>query len=155
LHHPLAEADIFGYVPKAGIAGADPKVAPGWFELANRDTLFLDEVHRLTPAAQDKFLRVLQDKPVWGIGAKSPVQVEVNVVAATDEDLEGACMRTASASHSPLASELRSRFRRFGSGPRTFPLLAYFFVDKYAKMLGSGPEPFPVEVCIYCGIILG
>jgi len=133
----LAEAEIFGYAPKSGIAGADPKGSPGWFELANGGTLFLDEVHRLTPAMQDKFLRVLQDQQVWRIGAKSPVQVEVNVVAATDEDLE-------------LAME-EGRFRkpfffRFGARIQVpslrerredIPLLAYFFLDKYAQLRGS------------------
>ena len=86
----LAESAIFGYVPKAGIAGADAAGAAGWFELADRGTLFLDEIQRLTPALQDKFLRVLQEKEVSRIGARSPKAVDVKVLAATDSDLERA-----------------------------------------------------------------
>jgi DNA-binding NtrC family response regulator len=133
----LAEAEIFGYAPKSGISGADAKGAPGWFELANEGTLFLDEVHCLVPAMQDKFLRVLQDKQVWRIGAQSPTRVDVNVIAATDEDVDRAL------------AEARIRkpfFYRFGARIQVpslrerredVPLLAFFFLDKYAKALGS------------------
>jgi DNA-binding NtrC family response regulator len=133
----LAETAIFGYAPKSGISEADPKGAPGWFELANGGTLFLDEVHRLTPAMQDKFLRVLQDKHVWRIGAQSPVVVNVNVIAATDEDLEAAVED---------GSFRKPFYFRFGARIQVpplrerredIPLLTYFFLDKYAKILGS------------------
>ena len=133
----LAEAEIFGYAPKSGIAGADPKGAPGWFELANRGTLFLDEVHRLTPAMQDKFLRVLQDKQVWRIGARSPVQVEVNVVAATDEDLERALDDDRFRKPFFFRFGAKIRVPSLRQRPEDIPLLAYFFLDKYAKTLGS------------------
>ena len=133
----LAETEIFGYAAKSGIAGADPKGSPGWFELAHRGTLFLDEVHCLAPAMQDKFLRVLQDKQVWRIGARSPVDVEVNVVAATDEDLGWAINE----------GRMREPFVfRFGAKiwlpplqrrREDIPLLAYFFLDKYSKMHNS------------------
>jgi DNA-binding NtrC family response regulator/pSer/pThr/pTyr-binding forkhead associated (FHA) protein len=133
----LAEAEIFGYTPQSGIAGANPKGSPGWFQLANGGTLFLDEVHRLSPAMQDQFLRVLQDKNVWPIGAREPVQVNVRVVAATDEDLDRAMEQ----------GHFRSPFRyRFGATLRVpplrarsedLPLLAFYFLDKYAGESGS------------------
>jgi DNA-binding NtrC family response regulator len=133
----LAEAEIFGYAPKSGISGADAKGAPGWFELANGGTLFLDEVHCLVPPMQDKFLRVMQDKQLWRIGAQSSTQVEVNIVAATDEDVDRA------------VEDGRFRkpfFYRFGAKIQVaplrerredIPLLAFYFLDKYAKVLGS------------------
>jgi transcriptional regulator with PAS, ATPase and Fis domain len=133
----LAEAEIFGYSAQSGIAGADPKGSPGWFQQANDGTLFLDEVHRLSPAMQDKFLRVLQDKQVWPIGARSSVQVKVKVVAATDEDLDRVTEQEL----------MRRPFRyRFGatisvpplrSRKEDVPLLAFYFLDKYASQAGS------------------
>jgi len=133
----LAETAIFGYAPKSGISEADPNGAPGWFELAEGGTLFLDEVHGLSPAMQDKFLRVLQDNQVWRIGAQAPVVVNVSVIAATDEDIESAVedgsvrkpfyFRFGAKIHVPPLRERRE----------DIPLLTYFFLDKYAKSLGS------------------
>jgi two-component system response regulator HydG len=133
----LAESEIFGYAPQSGISGANPKGAAGWLELANGGTLFLDEVHSLGPALQDKFLRFLQDKEVWRIGATSPVHASVKVVAATDEDLE----------QGVKSGRFRPPFLyRFGmtihvpplrSRPDDIPLLAFYFVDKYASATGS------------------
>jgi DNA-binding NtrC family response regulator len=133
----LAEAEIFGYGPQSGIAGANPKGSAGWFELANGGTLFLDEVHSLPPPLQDKFLRVLQEKEVWRIGASSPVHVNVKVVAATDEDPEKAL----------TSGWLRAPFLyRFGvtihipplrARTDDIPLLAFYFLDKYAGALKS------------------
>ena len=133
----LAEAEIFGYAAQSGISGANPKGAPGWFEIADGGTLFLDEVHRLNDAMQDKFLRVLQEKIVWRIGARSGVPVNVKVVAATDEDLENAVeegwfrkpfyYRFGTHIHIPPLRERRE----------DIPLLVYFFLDKYARASGS------------------
>ena len=133
----LAEAEIFGYGPQSGISGANPKGSAGWFEQANGGTLFLDEVHSLPPPLQDKFLRVLQEKEVWRIGARSPLHISVKVVAATDEDPEKALK----------SGWLRAPFLyRFGATihvpplrARTddIPLLAFYFLDKYASALGS------------------
>jgi DNA-binding NtrC family response regulator len=133
----LAEAEIFGYGPQSGIAGANPKGSAGWFELANGGTLFLDEVHSLPPTLQDKFLRVLQEKEVWRIGASSPVHVSVKVVAATDEDPEKALK----------SGWFRAPFLyRFGATihvpplrARTddIPLLAFYFLDRHASALRS------------------
>ena len=100
-------------------------------------SLFLDEVHRLNDAMQDKFLRVLQEKIVWRIGARSGVPVNVKVVAATDEDLENAVeegwfrkpfyYRFGTHIHIPPLRERRE----------DIPLLVYFFLDKYARASGS------------------
>ena len=129
LTETLAESEIFGYVPKSGIAGADPNGAPGWFELAENGTLLLDEIHRLTPALQDKLLRVLQEKEIYRIGARVPKPVNVKILAATDCDVEKAIDE----------GLLRKAFYfRFGQVIRVpalrerrddIPLLAYYFLD--------------------------
>jgi two-component system nitrogen regulation response regulator NtrX len=62
---------------------------PGKFEQADTGTLFLDEVGDMSPAAQAKVLRVLQDGVVTRIGGSKPVKVDVRVVAATNKELEG------------------------------------------------------------------
>jgi transcriptional regulator with PAS, ATPase and Fis domain len=133
----LAEAEIFGHAPKAGIAGADPSGAPGWFEQAHEGTLFLDEIQSLTLGLQDKFLRVLQDKEVWRLRARRPVKVGVKIVAATDRDLR----------QSVDSGSFRGPFfYRFGKLIRLtplrerkddIPLLAFYFLDTYAARIGA------------------
>lgn len=129
----LAEAEVFGHAPRSGISGADPAGAPGWFELANGGTLFLDEIQGLTLTAQDKFLRVLQDKEVWRLRARRPVTVEVKVIAATDQDLERAVAE---------GRFRRPLFFRFGKRldlcplrerKEDIPLLAFYFLDRHAR----------------------
>jgi DNA-binding NtrC family response regulator len=134
----LAETEIFGYVPKSGIAGANPDGAPGWFELANNGTLFLDEIQSLSPSMQDMFLRALQEHEVRRYGARQPIPIHVRVVAASsDVQLERALERGdfrtplyhRFASKLPLPS-LRER-------PEDIPLLAFFFLDRYAARFGA------------------
>jgi DNA-binding NtrC family response regulator len=133
----LADTEIFGYAPKCGIAGAKAQGAPGWFELANQGSLFLDEVQALSPAVQDKFLRVLQEKEVLRYGAERPVPVDVNVIAATDQELEAAA---------ELGSFRKALYYRFGKQIRLpplgerreeIPLLVHYFLDRFAVQLGS------------------
>jgi DNA-binding NtrC family response regulator len=128
----LAEAVVFGYAPKSGISGADPQGAPGWFELAHGGTLFLDEVQALGPTLQDKFLRVLQEKVVWRVRGKEPIPVAVNVVAATDQDLEAAIER--GAFRAPLYYRFGKQIRvpPLRERPEDIPLLAHYFLDRYA-----------------------
>jgi len=138
----LAEMEILGYAPNCGIFGARKEGSPGWFELADGGTLFLDEVQALTPALQDKFLRVLEYKEVKRLGADRPVQVRVKVVAATDKNLEDAVER----------GEFRKPlYYRFGQQillpplrdrREDIPLLAHFFLDRYAARQGSQPRAF-------------
>jgi DNA-binding NtrC family response regulator/pSer/pThr/pTyr-binding forkhead associated (FHA) protein len=133
----LAEAEIFGYDAQSGIAGANPRGSPGWFEMANGGTLFLDEIHRLTPAMQDKFLRVLQDKQVWRIGAKRPTQVAVKVIAATDEDPYAKNKETWCRAPFLYRFGLTIRVPSLRSRKGDIPLLAFYFLDKYAQATGS------------------
>jgi len=84
----LFESEMFGHV-RGSFTGAvaDRK---GYFEQANRGTVFLDEVGELRPEHQAKLLRVLQDKSFYRIGATRPTTVDVRVVAASNRDLERA-----------------------------------------------------------------
>ena len=142
----LAESEIFGYAPKSGISGADPKGAKGWFEAADKGTLFLDEIHRLNHSMQDKFLRVLQDKVVSRIGSQAPIQVDATT-SANDQDMQKAVREGA----------VREPFYfRFGMQvhvpPRRqrkedIPLLAYHFLDKYARKSGPAPGPSHTGRC--------
>lgn len=84
----LAESVLFGH-RKGSFTGATMD-QPGKFELADRGTLFLDELGELPLPAQAKLLRVLQDGLVEAIGAKKPRKVDVRVVAATNQNISRA-----------------------------------------------------------------
>ena len=81
----LFESELFGHV-RGSFTGAvaDRK---GWFEQADRGTIFLDEVGDLRAEHQSKLLRVLQEKSFHRVGATRPTSVDVRVVAATNRDL--------------------------------------------------------------------
>jgi two-component system nitrogen regulation response regulator NtrX len=82
----LIESELFGHM-KGSFTGAVSDRA-GKFEQADGGTLFLDEIGDMSPSAQAKVLRVLQDGVVTRIGGSKPVQVDVRVLAATNKELE-------------------------------------------------------------------
>jgi transcriptional regulator with GAF, ATPase, and Fis domain len=81
----LVESTLFGHV-KGAFTGAD-ETRPGVFELADRATLFLDEVGDLPLATQAKLLRALEQGEVQRVGDSGLRQVDVRVIAATNRDL--------------------------------------------------------------------
>jgi DNA-binding NtrC family response regulator len=83
----LVESELFGY-EKGAFSGADSN-KQGLFELANHGTLFLDEVGELEPRMQVKLLRVLDGVAYYRLGGVRKVSVDVRIVAATNQDLEG------------------------------------------------------------------
>lgn len=83
----LVESELFGY-EKGAFSGADA-MKPGFFEMANKGTLFLDEIGDLDPKIQVKLLRVLDGVPYYRLGGNKKVSVDVRVVAATNQNLEG------------------------------------------------------------------
>ncbi len=84
----LVESELFGY-EKGAFSGADSS-KPGLFELADKSTIFLDEIGELQPQIQVKLLRVLDGAPYYRLGGNKKITVDVRVVAATNQDLEQA-----------------------------------------------------------------
>ncbi|MGD0214534.1 MAG: sigma 54-interacting transcriptional regulator [Terriglobales bacterium] len=82
----LVESELFGY-EKGAFSGADSS-KPGLFELADKSTIFLDEIGELQPQIQVKLLRVLDGAPYYRLGGNRKITVDVRVVAATNQDLE-------------------------------------------------------------------
>jgi len=85
LPEQLLESELFGFERGAFTGAQQPK--PGQIELAGGGVLFLDEVTEMTPAAQAKFLRVLQEREFLRLGGTRPVRVNVRVIAATNRNL--------------------------------------------------------------------
>ena len=81
----LLDADLFGYEPGA-FTGAN-KVHKGRFERADEGTLFLDELGNMSQALQEKLLRVIEYGEFERLGGQKPLQVNVRIVAATNENL--------------------------------------------------------------------
>jgi hydrogenase-4 transcriptional activator len=81
----LVDSQLFGH-EKGSFTGASAQ-HQGWFERADRGTLFLDEIGELPLPAQVRLLRVLQDHQIERVGGRSPIHVDVRIVAATHRDL--------------------------------------------------------------------
>jgi len=88
LPEQLLESELFGFERGAFTGALQPK--PGQIELAAGGVVFLDEVTEMTPAAQAKFLRVLQEREFLRLGGTRPIRANVRVIAATNRNLDEA-----------------------------------------------------------------
>jgi DNA-binding NtrC family response regulator len=139
LPEALVESELFGHVTGA-FTGAT-RNRQGRFELADRGTLFLDEVGELTPALQAKLLRVLEQQQFERLGDSRTISVDVRLIAATNRPLEA--MVDAGAFRSDLYYRLKVvaievpplRQRR-----EDIPLLVDHFVREAAKANGKTIE---------------
>lgn len=84
--HDLFESEFFGY-EEGAFTGARKKGRKGKFQLADKGTIFLDEIGELPIYLQAKLLRVLQEKEVQKIGSDKPISIDFRLIASTNRDL--------------------------------------------------------------------
>ncbi|PWI58717.1 sigma-54 interaction domain-containing protein [Sulfoacidibacillus thermotolerans] len=88
----LFESELFGYQPGT-FTGADRKGKIGKLELAQKGTIFLDEIGELPLELQVKLLRVLEDRMLYRIGSERGISLDVRILSATNRDLQEEVMR--------------------------------------------------------------
>jgi sigma-54 dependent transcriptional regulator len=137
LSEHLIESELFGH-EKGSFTGAVTS-KDGWFETADKGSLFLDEVGDLPFGMQAKLLRVLQEREVVKVGSRQPVPVDVRIIAATNVNLEEAV----AASH--FRADLYYRFNvatiqlsPLRERPGDILPLARHFLKIYGERLGYG-----------------
>jgi len=86
LPHNLLEAELFGY-EEGAFTGAKKGGKQGYFEIAHKGVIFLDEIGTMSPDLQTRLLRVLQEKEIVRIGGNSVIPVDIRVIAATNTNL--------------------------------------------------------------------
>ncbi len=132
LPETLIESELFGY-EKGAFSGAD-KQKPGRFELADKGTIFLDEIGELAPSTQAKLLRVLQDESFERLGGQETIKVDVRVIAATNKDLKAEIQKgrfREDLYYRLSVIELEVPPLRDRSSD--IPMLVKFFIEKYAQ----------------------
>ena len=85
--HDLLESELFGY-EQGAFTGAKKGGKPGKFELANKSTIFLDEIAELPISMQAKLLKVIQEREIDRVGGTKSQKVDVRIITATNQDLE-------------------------------------------------------------------
>ncbi|MCU1268602.1 MAG: hypothetical protein JWM21_4920 [Acidobacteria bacterium] len=138
----LLESELFGH-EKGAFTGAIAQRI-GRFEMADKGTLFLDEVGDIPPALQPKLLRVLQEQEFERLGSTHTRQVNVRLVAATNRDL------TEMTKQGEFRSDLYYRLNVFPvripplrERREDIPLLVQYFMEKYARRMGKRIETVP------------
>jgi formate hydrogenlyase transcriptional activator len=138
----LLESELFGH-EKGAFTGAIAQRV-GRFEMADKGTLFLDEVGDIPPALQPKLLRILQEQEFERLGSTHTRQVDVRLVAATNRDL------TEMTKRGEFRSDLYYRLNVFPvripplrERGEDIPLLVEYFMEKYARRMGKRVETVP------------
>jgi formate hydrogenlyase transcriptional activator len=138
----LFESELFGH-ERGAFSGAYMQ-KPGRFELADRGTLFLDEVGDMPLELQPKLLRALQERTYERVGSARTRSVDVRLVAATNRDLEE--MMTARQFRSDLYYRLNVfpiRIPPLRERPEDISLLVKHFTQKYAGRMGKRINAVP------------
>jgi DNA-binding NtrC family response regulator len=134
----LLESELFGYDRGAFTGAQQPK--PGQIELASGGVLFLDEVTEMSPTAQAKLLRVLQEREFQRLGGTRLLRANVRVIAATNRDLHDAV--TGGAFREDLYYRLRVfdiQLPSLRERTRDIPLLIEAFLLDIGRALGRPP----------------
>lgn len=133
----LLESELFGYAP-GSFTGASKTGKPGYFEQADKGTIFLDEIGDMPLSIQVKILQVLQEKQFMRVGGTRPQSVDVRIIAATNQNLRDAI------NSGTFREDLYYRlnvieFSLPSLRERTEDILplAFQFVEKYNEILGS------------------
>jgi len=145
LPETLLESELFGHM-KGSFTGAIANKA-GLFEVADKGSIFLDEIGETSLAIQVKLLRVLQEREIRRIGGTKDTKVDIRIITATNKDLEKLIEQGTFREdlyyrldvipiHLP---PLRER-------PEDIPLLADYFLNKYNQNLEKEIEGFTPEV---------
>jgi len=136
----LFESEFFGY-RKGAFTGAIEK-STGWFEMADKGTLFLDEVTELPMAMQSKFLRVLDDKVIQKIGSHQEISVNLRIISASNQDPEKL------QNNSILRKDIFHRLNTFHihipplrERKEDIPALLEHFITTISKKLNKSPKP--------------
>jgi len=132
----LVESELFGH-EKGSFTGAIERRI-GKFELANKGTLFLDEIGEVSLEIQSKLLRAIQEKEIERVGGNTVIKTDVRIIAASNRDLKNDV---------DAGKFRRDLFYRLNVFPITLPplrerkedipLLASFFMNKYAQKTGK------------------
>jgi len=132
----LIESELFGHEKGAFTGAIDRRI--GKFELADKSTLFLDEIGEMPLEAQAKLLRVIQERELERLGGKQIIKVDVRLVAATNRDLQ------AEVKAGRFREDLYYRLNVFPillpplrDRPDDIEPLAEFFVAKYSRNNGK------------------
>lgn len=145
----LLESELFGYV-KGAFTGASANGKTGLIQAANTGTLFLDEIGDMPLMLQAKLLRAIEAREILPIGASSPIQVDIRIISATNQNL------------AQFIAEGKFRedlFYRLNVIPITLPplrerqedieLLVHYFLHLHTRRLGAvypGIAPDVVEI---------
>jgi DNA-binding NtrC family response regulator len=136
LPESLFESELFGHEKGAFTGALARKV--GKFELANRGTLLLDEISEMSPYLQAKLLRVLQENEIDRIGGKTPIPVDVRVIATTNQDLS-LCIEKGTFREDLYfrLNVIRIQLPPLRERVSDIERLVQFFLEKYSEFYGK------------------